>query len=57
MTTRSTPNNVDSWSGDIQHFCAIGMLLGTLNIAGDNFESIAINDATSHIAPCTRFSG
>ena len=48
---------VASWTGDIQHFSATGTLLGTLSIAGDNFESIAINDATGQIALGTGFSG
>jgi hypothetical protein len=48
---------VASWSGDIQHFSATGTLLGKLSIAGDNFESIAINDATGQIALGTGFSG
>src|SRR5262249_32724861 len=48
---------VASWTGDIQHFSANGTLLKTLSIAGDNFESIAINYATGQIALGTGFSG
>ena len=48
---------VASWSGDIQHFSATGVLLGTLSIAGDNFESIAINYTTGQISLGTGFSG
>jgi hypothetical protein len=48
---------VASWNGDIQHYSATGVLLGDLHIAGDNFESIAINDATGQIAVGTGFTG
>jgi PEP-CTERM motif len=48
---------VASWAGDIQHFSATGTLLSKLTIAGDNFESIAINDATGQIALGTGFTG